>query len=105
MAAGPEAGAQFGLVLREIECRGIRLGKRIRPMHMKNAVQMRLVLSAAALCAVLAAAIFSGGHRPGLLAIATTRESELIRASSISTALTPSGEKPQASRDRVPAPP
>ena len=46
-------------------------------MQKRNAVQLRLALSAAAACAVLAAATLSGGHRAGLLSIATSRDSEV----------------------------
>jgi len=40
---------------------------RKRPMHKRNAVQLRLAFSAAAIGAVLAAATFSGARRAGSL--------------------------------------
>ena len=60
-----------------------------RPMHKRNAVQLRLAFSAAAICAVLAAATFSGAHRGGSLAIRTVRETEPILVRSISTIRNP----------------
>ena len=61
-------------------------------MHKSNAVQLRLALSAAAACAVLAAATFSGAHRAGSLSIIVARQVEPILARSVSTIRTPSIE-------------
>jgi len=74
---------------------------RDRPMHKNNAVQLRVAFSAAALCAVLAAAIL-GAHRAGLLAIGTVREADPIVVRSFSTMKNPSAEKAGASHDRLP---
>ncbi len=62
-------------------------------MHKRSAVQLRSALLAAAVCAILAAAALSGGHRAGVLAIATARKSEPILARSISTIRKPSVEE------------
>ena len=74
------------------------------PMHKGNAVQLRLAFSAAAVCAVLAAATFSGGHPTGSLSIASGRENEPIFARSVSTIMKPSIEKGGDSHDRLAAP-
>ena len=42
-------------------------------MRKRNAIQLRLALSAVAVCVVLAAANLSGAHRTGMLAIATVQ--------------------------------
>jgi hypothetical protein len=55
-------------------------------MRKGNAVQLRLALSAAAVCAVLAAAILSGGHRTELPPVKTIQQTEPILVRSISTA-------------------
>ena len=73
-------------------------------MHKRNAIQLRLAISAAALCAVLAAATFGGAHRAGLLAAATALGTEPILARSISTIRKSSVEKDEASPDRPSAP-
>ena len=73
-------------------------------MHKRNAVQLRVAFSAAALCAVLAAAILSGAHRAGLLAIGTVRETDPIVVRTFSTIMNPSVEKAGASHDRLPSP-
>jgi hypothetical protein len=73
-------------------------------MHNRNAVQLRVAFSAAALCAVLAAAILSGAHRPGLLAIATVREADPIVVRSFSTMKNPSVEKAGVSHDHLASP-
>ena len=49
-------------------------------MHKGNAVQLRLALSAAAVCAVVAAATLSGGHRGGSPSVASSREADPIVA-------------------------
>jgi hypothetical protein len=64
-----------------------------RPMHKRNAVQLRLAFSAAAVGAVLAAATFSGAHRAGSLVRQTVRETEPVLVGSISTIKNPGGEK------------
>jgi hypothetical protein len=73
-------------------------------MHRRNAVQLRVAFSAAAICAVLAAAILSGSHRAGLLAIGTVREADPIAVRSSSTTIDPSVDKAGASHDRLPSP-
>jgi len=75
-------------------------------MHKRNAVQLRSALSAAAICAVLAVATFSGVHRAGSAAIRTVRETEPIVVRSISTIREPGGKKhwPGSSHDRLPSP-
>lgn len=67
------------------------------PMHKRNAVQLRLALSAAAVCAVLAAASSSGAYRSGPLSIAMAGESGPILARSISTIGKPTFERLRAS--------
>jgi hypothetical protein len=67
------------------------------PMHKRNAVQLRLALSAAAVCAVLAAASLSGAHRAGPPSITTVPETAPILAKSISTIGKPSVEKARGS--------
>ncbi len=62
-------------------------------MDKRIAVHLRLALSAAAVCAVLAAATSSGAHRAGPLSIATDPETAPILAKSISTIRKPSVEK------------
>jgi hypothetical protein len=74
------------------------------PMHRGNAVQLRLALSAAAVCAVLAAATLSGGHRGGSPSTASFRAPEPIVARSDSTMRTPDVEKSGGSHDRLAAP-
>jgi drug/metabolite transporter (DMT)-like permease len=64
-----------------------------RPMHKRNAVQLRLAFSAAAVGAVLAAATFSGAHRTGSFVSQTVRETEPILVGSISTIKKPGGAK------------
>jgi hypothetical protein len=55
-------------------------------MRKGNAVQLRLALSAAAVCAVLVAAILSGGHRTELSPVGTIQHTEPILVRSTSTA-------------------
>ena len=62
-------------------------------MHKRNAVHLRLAMSAAAVCAVLAAATSSGAHRAGPLSIAMAPGTGSIVARSISTIRKPSVEK------------
>jgi hypothetical protein len=64
-----------------------------RQMYKRNAVQLRLAFSAAAVGAVLAAATFSGAHRAGSLVRQAVRETEPILVGSISTIKNPGGEK------------
>jgi len=64
-----------------------------RQMYKRNAVQLRLAFSAAAVGAVLAAATFSGAHRAGSLVRQTVRETKPILVGSISTIKNPGGEK------------
>jgi len=64
-----------------------------RPIHKRNAVQLRLAFSAAAVGAVLAAATFSGAHGAGSLVRQTVRETGPILVGSISTTKNPGGEK------------
>lgn len=72
-------------------------------MHRRNAVQLRLALSAAAVCAVLAATTASGAQWAGPLSIATAPETAPIVAKSISTIRKPSIEQPRASHERFAA--
>ncbi len=82
----PKTCAEFGFVRRDVEGEGaLGHARGIEPMQKRNAVQLRLAFSAAAICAVLAAATFSGAHRAGSLAIRTVRETEPILVRSIST--------------------
>jgi hypothetical protein len=74
-------------------------------MRKRNAVQLRLVLSAAAVCVVLAAANLSGAHRTGLLAIATVQQVGPILVRSTSTIPLLDVEKVLSSHDRIPSPP
>ena len=73
-------------------------------MHKRNAVQLRLALSAAAVCAVLAAAASSGAHRAGPLSIAMVSESGPILTKSNSTIRKPSVEKARASHEHFATP-
>ena len=73
-------------------------------MHKRNAVQLRLALSAAAVCAVLAAATSSGAHRGGPLSITTVPETAPILAKSISTIRKPSVEKARPSHKNFATP-
>jgi hypothetical protein len=75
-------------------------------MRKSNAVQFRAVLSAAAICAVLAAATFSGAPRGGSLSIRTAQETEPILVKSISTIMKPDVKIDGAgpSRDRIQPP-
>lgn len=75
--------------------RGVRIGAKLKaraigyqwggPVHRRQAVQLRLALSAAVLCAVLAAATFSGAHRGGSPGITMAREPEPILVRLVST--------------------
>jgi hypothetical protein len=88
---------------RNIEWRRGKLRKD-NPMHKRNAVQLRLALSAATLCAVLAAASSSGAYRSGPLSIAMAGTSGPILARSISTIWKPVSEKFRASHRSFGAP-
>ena len=68
-------------------------------MRKRNAVQLRLALSAAVVCAVLAAATSSGAHRAGPLSITMVPETAPILAKSISTIRKPSVEKARGSHE------
>jgi len=72
-------------------------------MHSRNAVQLRVVLFAAALCAALAAATSSGAQRAGPLLIAMARERDPILVRSVSTTGRLYVEKASASADRNPS--
>ena len=74
-------------------------------MRKRNAVELRLALSAVAFCVVLAAANLSGAHRTGLLAIATVQQAEPILVRSTSTIPPLDVEKVRSSHDRLPSPP
>jgi hypothetical protein len=89
--------------LREIETRALGYA-RDGPMHKGNAVQLRLALSAAAVCAVLAAATLSGGHRGGSPSIASSRAAEPIVARWDSTMRALGVEKSGDSHDRLALP-
>jgi hypothetical protein len=73
-------------------------------MRKRNAVQLRLALSAAAVCGVLAAANLSGAHRTGLLAIATVHQAEPILVRSTSTIPPSDVEKVRSSHDYLSSP-
>jgi hypothetical protein len=90
--SGPRICAEFGFVGRDVEGHGDRI-RTEKTMHKRNAVQLRLAFSAAAVGAVLAAATFSGAHRAGSLVRQTVRETEPILVGSISTIKNPGGEK------------
>jgi uncharacterized protein (DUF1778 family) len=59
----------------------------------------------AAVCAVLAAATFSGSHRTGLLAIGMVHQAEPIVVKSTSTIVPLDVENVGSSHDRLPSPP
>jgi hypothetical protein len=73
-------------------------------MHKRNGVQLRLALSATAVCAVLAAATFSGDHRAGSLAITMAREPDTILVRSVSTIRKPSVERARTSHEHFATP-
>jgi hypothetical protein len=73
-------------------------------MRKRNAVQLRSALSAAAVCAVLAAVNLSGAHRTRLLAMATVQQAEPILVRSTSTIPPLDVEKVRSSHDRLPSP-
>ena len=73
-------------------------------MRKRNAIQLRLALSAVAVCVVLAAANLSGAHRTGMLAIATVQQAEPILVRSTSTIPHLDVEKVRSSHDRLPSP-
>jgi hypothetical protein len=70
---------------------------RDRPMQRRNAVQLRSVLTAAVVCAVLGGATFSNAHRDGSLANAMDPATRPILAKSISTVMKPSVERTRSS--------
>jgi hypothetical protein len=83
-----------GIWIRRAMLKAMAIGyARKRQMYKRNAVQLRLAFSAAAVGAVLAAATFSGAHRAGSLVRQTVRETEPILVGSISTIKNPGGEK------------
>ena len=71
-------------------------------MRKGNAVQLRLALSAGAVCAVLAAAILSGGHRTELPPVGTIQQTEPILVRSTSTARKVGGASVDADRTAFP---
>src|SRR5271165_1242217 len=73
-------------------------------MHKRNGVQLRLALSAAAVCAVLAAAASSGADRAGPPSITMVPETAPILAKSISTIRKPRVEKARASHKNFATP-
>ena len=73
-------------------------------MRKRNAVRLRLALSAATVCAVLVAANLSGAHRTGVPATATVQQAELIFVRSTSTSPPLDVEKVRSSHDRLPSP-
>jgi len=73
-------------------------------MHNRNAVHLRLALSAVAVCTALAAATSSGAQRAGPLSIAMAPETGPILAKSISTIRTPSVEKAGTSHEHFATP-
>ena len=77
---------------------------RARHMRKREAAQLRLALSAGAVCAVLAAATLNGAHRTGLLTTATVQQAEPILVRSTSTIVSLDVEKVGSSHDRLPSP-
>ena len=87
-----------------MEGHGDKVRKAFRHCAQKKRGPLRLALSAAAVCAVLAASTFSGAHRTGLLAIGTVQQAEPILVRTASRIAPLDVEKVGCLHDRLPSP-